>query len=49
MLATVHYALKFGLLGQILHNMLIRTRLIEIFDYRQAALKAIFGSYRQPP
>ncbi len=43
---TVHYALKFGLLGQILHNMVIRTRLNEIFDYRQTALEAIFGSRR---
>ncbi len=43
---TVHYALKHGWLGQILHNMVIRTKLNEIFDYRQTALEAIFGSRR---
>jgi ligand-binding SRPBCC domain-containing protein len=43
---TVHYALKFGWLGQILHNMIIRTKLNEIFDYRQTALEAIFESHR---
>ena len=40
----VHYALKFGLLGQILHNMVIGSKLIEIFDYRRIALEAIFGN-----
>jgi ligand-binding SRPBCC domain-containing protein len=43
-LDTVHYALKFGLFGQTLHNMVIRTKLIDIFDYRQKALEAIFIS-----
>ena len=43
---TVHYALKFGWLGQILHNMVIRSKLNDIFDYRHAALEAIFGSRR---
>jgi ligand-binding SRPBCC domain-containing protein len=43
---TVNYALKFGWLGQILHNMVIRTQLDEIFDYRQTALEAIFESRR---
>ncbi len=41
---TVYYALKYGWLGQILHNMVIRTKLNDIFDYRQTALKAIFES-----
>ena len=43
---TVHYALKFGWFGQILHNMLIRTKLMEIFDYRHAALDTIFKNRR---
>ncbi len=43
---TVHYALKCGWLGQILHNMVIRAKLIEIFDYRQTALEVIFESGR---
>jgi ligand-binding SRPBCC domain-containing protein len=46
---TVHYALKFGWLGQILHNMLIRTKLIKIFDYRHTALDTIFKNRRQSP
>ena len=46
MLDTVHYALKFGLLGQILLNVVIGAKLIEIFDYRRTALEAIFGSHR---
>lgn len=48
MLDTVNYALKFGLLGQILHDMVIGAKLMEIFDYRQTALEKIFGSDRQP-
>ena len=43
---TVYYAFKFGWLGQILHNMVIRTKLNDIFDYRQTALEAIFESRR---
>ncbi|MBW2487718.1 MAG: SRPBCC family protein [Deltaproteobacteria bacterium] len=41
---TVDYVLRFGLFGQILHNMVIGSKLNEIFDYRQTALEAIFGS-----
>ena len=33
----VHYALKFGLLGQMMPNMVIAQS--EIFDYRKAAPK----------
>ena len=40
----VHYALKFGWLGQMLHNMVIRSKLVDILDYRQTALNAIFES-----
>ena len=46
---TVHYALKLGRLGQILNNMIIRTKLVEIFDYRHAALDTIFENRRLPP
>lgn len=38
----VHYALKFGLVGQILHKVAIRAKLKEIFDYRQMSLEKIF-------
>jgi ligand-binding SRPBCC domain-containing protein len=43
---AVHYAMKFGLLGQILHNMVIGAKLTEIFDFRQSALNRIFASNR---
>ena len=46
---TVNYALKYGWLGQILHNMVIGSKLVDIFDYRRTALETIFGSRRQPP
>jgi len=42
----VHYALGFGLLGQILHDVIIRAKLLKIFDYRQIALEKIFESDR---
>jgi ligand-binding SRPBCC domain-containing protein len=48
-LDTINYALKLGWFGQILHDMIIRTRLNEIFDYRQKALESRFGNNRQPP
>jgi ligand-binding SRPBCC domain-containing protein len=38
----VNYALKLGWFGQILHNMVIRNRLNEIFNYRQKALETLF-------
>ena len=43
-LDQVHYALRFGLLGQILHDMVIRAKLLEIFEYRRIALEKIFRS-----
>ena len=43
---TVHYALKNGWLGQILHNMVIHIKLNGIFDYRQTALESIFKNHR---
>ena len=41
-LDRVNYALKLGWFGQILHNMVIRNRLNEIFNYREKALKTLF-------
>lgn len=38
----VHYALKFGVLGLMLHGMVIRTKLDEIFDYRRSKLEKLF-------
>ena len=40
---SVYYALKFGWLGQTLHNLVVRVKLDEIFDYRRAVLEKKFG------
>jgi ligand-binding SRPBCC domain-containing protein len=38
----VTYALKFGYLGQMLHQTIVRAKLEEIFDYRRTILSNIF-------
>jgi ligand-binding SRPBCC domain-containing protein len=39
----VHYSLGFGFIGQLVHHLLVRKRLGDIFDYRKEKLKRIFG------
>lgn len=39
----VHYGLRFGPLGQLLHPLLVRKRLEEIFVYRREVLAERFG------
>jgi ligand-binding SRPBCC domain-containing protein len=39
---SVHYALRFGWLGQLLHKLIVRVKLDDIFNYRREALKKIF-------
>lgn len=39
---TVHYGLRYGPLGSLLHSLLIRKRLEEIFDFRFMKLERIF-------
>ncbi len=39
----VYYAMKFGLLGDALHALLVRRRLDEIFNYRRDRLQALFA------
>jgi ligand-binding SRPBCC domain-containing protein len=39
----VTYAMPFGRLGDILHAVWVRNRLMEIFDFRQKKLRGIFG------
>lgn len=43
---TVHYGLKFGPLGRLVHLLLVRRKLEAIFDYRQRALQCIFEETR---
>ncbi|WP_231634293.1 SRPBCC family protein [Salinicoccus sp. YB14-2] len=40
---TVNYILPFSLIGRITHNLVVKGRLAEIFDFRQKTLKAAFG------
>lgn len=42
----VDYKLPFGILGQLVHPILVKPKLEEIFDYRQKKLVEIFGEYR---
>jgi ligand-binding SRPBCC domain-containing protein len=40
----VHYALPLGPLGDIVHELVVKKQLREIFDYRSAYLRIKFGS-----
>jgi len=39
----VHYKLPFGILGRLVHPILVKSKLKEIFDYRKKKLTALFG------
>jgi ligand-binding SRPBCC domain-containing protein len=40
----VHYQLPFGVIGLLLHHLLIRSRIESIFSYRTSRLKTLFAS-----
>lgn len=40
----VHYALPFGVLGQVFHKCSVEKKLKEVFDYRYKALAKLFVS-----
>lgn len=40
----VDYKLPFGILGQLLHPVLVKPKLQQIFDYRSEKLKSLFGT-----
>ncbi|MGC3988590.1 MAG: SRPBCC family protein [Chthoniobacteraceae bacterium] len=42
----VHYVLPFGLLGEVLHPLVVKRQLAHIFDYRIRALQEIFPRNR---
>mgnify|MGYP001380541664 CR=1 FL=1 len=42
----IDYKIPFGLLGQMIHPIIIKPKLKEIFDYRQNKLIELFGSYK---
>ena len=45
MIDRVSYAIPFGVLGELLHTLWIRSRLAGIFDYRREKIAALFGEY----
>ncbi len=42
----IHYALPFGCIGSILHPILVKNRLDQIFGYRNSKIKEIFGEIK---
>lgn len=40
---SVHYGLPMSLVGQIIHPLLVRPKLEQIFAYRQKRLQEMFG------
>lgn len=41
----IHYKLPYGIIGKILHPILVKPKLAEIFSYRRDKLMQLFGSY----
>ena len=44
----VDYKLPFGILGRMVHPFLVKSKLEEIFEYRQKKLVELFGDYTEP-
>ena len=42
---VVHYKLPFGILGQIVHPIIVKPKLDEIFNYRYNKLIELFGEF----
>lgn len=45
----VDYKLPFGILGQLAHPILVKKKLLEIFEYREKKLIEIFGAFNEEP
>jgi ligand-binding SRPBCC domain-containing protein len=45
----VYYALKQPLIDGVIHKLLVRPRLEEIFEYRRRKVEEIFGAAPTPP
>lgn len=43
----VDYKVPMGILGQLVHPLLVKPKLKQIFDYRQAKLIELFGEFKQ--
>ncbi len=42
----IDYKIPLGILGQLMHPIIVKPKLNEIFEYRQEKLEALFGSYK---
>lgn len=42
----INYKIPMGFLGQLMHPILVKPKLEEIFEYRQKKLIALFGTYK---
>jgi len=42
----IDYKIPMGFLGQLIHPLIVKPKLDEIFEYRQKQLIALFGEYR---
>lgn len=42
----VHYKLPFGILGQLVHPIIVKPKLNEIFKHRERTLNELFGEYK---
>lgn len=45
----IDYKLPFGVLGQIMHPLLVQRQLRQIFGYREQKLSALFGTVSERP
>lgn len=41
----IHYKIPFGFVGQLVHPLLVKPKLEQIFEYRQKKLIELFGEY----
>ena len=42
----IDYKIPFGILGQMVHRIIVQPKLKEIFNYRQNKLVELFGEYK---
>ena len=45
MIDIIDYKIPFGILGQMVHPLIVAPKLREIFEYRKQALNELFGEY----
>lgn len=46
MIDIIDYKIPFGILGQLVHPIIVAPKLKEIFEFRKHALKEMFGEYK---